>query len=67
MVLKLKVFIKKIGVTKTLQFDPSCSAYDACRLIREKMPEVSQGQGKRILFVSFSLYSVFGKLAVRQP
>ena len=44
--LSLKVIIKQAKVTKTMQFEPSCIVYDACRLVREKAPEAHQGQGK---------------------
>lgn len=43
-VLSLKVRIAEQGMVKTMQFDPSTVVYDACRIIREKMPEANLGQ-----------------------
>ena len=43
--LALKILIKQASVTKTMQFDPACIVYDACRIIREKSPEAQRGQG----------------------
>lgn len=37
----------KIGVgnvVKTMQFEPSTMVYDACRMIRERVPEAQLGQ-----------------------
>lgn len=37
----------KIGVgnvVKTMQFEPSTMVYDACRIIRERVPEAQLGQ-----------------------
>lgn len=37
----------KIGVgnvMKTMQFEPSTMVYDACRIIRERVPEAQLGQ-----------------------
>lgn len=37
----------KIGVgnvVKTMQFEPSTVVYDACRIIRERVPEAQLGQ-----------------------
>jgi talin len=45
-VLSLKVRISDTGVCKTMQFDPSTLVYDACKIIREKMPEANLGQPK---------------------
>lgn len=45
-VLSLKVRIAEQGMVKTMQFDPSTVVYDACRIIREKMPEANLGQRK---------------------
>jgi len=39
----------KIGVgnvVKTMQFEPSTMVYDACRMIRERVPEAQLGQRK---------------------
>uniref|UniRef100_A0A914UKX2 Talin 1 n=1 Tax=Plectus sambesii TaxID=2011161 RepID=A0A914UKX2_9BILA len=42
-VLSLKVRIAERGVVKTMQFDPTTLVYDACKIIREKMPEATAG------------------------
>lgn len=42
----------KIGVgnvVKTMQFEPSTMVYDACRIIRERVPEAQLGQREWIL------------------
>lgn len=57
--LSLKIFIKQSNATKTMQFEPSCVVYDACRLIREKTAEAHQGQGSKNCFnVFFQIYSI---------
>lgn len=51
----------KIGVgnvVKTMQFEPSTMVYDACRIIRERVPEAQLGQRK--FTHSFLLLSVGG-------
>lgn len=48
----------KIGVgnvVKTMQFEPSTMVYDACRIIRERVPEAQLGQREFSIFLSFSL------------
>ena len=37
------------------QFEESMIVYDACRLIRERVPDAAQGQRKRSLSLSLSL------------
>ncbi|XP_039255853.1 talin-2-like isoform X8 [Styela clava] len=49
--LSLKIEIKSKNVVKTMQFDPACIVYDACRIIREKTPEAQVGQAQ-----DFSLF-----------
>ena len=34
------------GVVRAMQFDPMTVVFDACRLIREKIPEANEGNGK---------------------
>uniref|UniRef100_H2ZQQ0 FERM domain-containing protein n=1 Tax=Ciona savignyi TaxID=51511 RepID=H2ZQQ0_CIOSA len=41
--LALKILIKQSNMTRTMQFDPACIVYDACRIIREKTPEAQVG------------------------
>ena len=44
----------KIGVgnvVKTMQFEPSTMVFDACRIIRERVPEAQLGQRE---YCSFS-------------
>ena len=46
-VVSLRVRISERGVVKTMQLEPSTLVYDACKIIREKIPEAgSLGQGK---------------------
>ncbi|XP_050529249.1 talin-1-like isoform X2 [Daktulosphaira vitifoliae] len=42
--LSLRISIVEKNVTKTMQFDPTTSVYDACRLIREKISEANLDQ-----------------------
>uniref|UniRef100_A0AAQ4S7L3 Talin 2 n=1 Tax=Gasterosteus aculeatus aculeatus TaxID=481459 RepID=A0AAQ4S7L3_GASAC len=42
--LSLKICIRQCNVVKTMQFEPSTPVYDACRIIRERVPEVQTGQ-----------------------
>ncbi|XP_049847483.1 talin-1 isoform X1 [Schistocerca gregaria] len=44
--LSLRISIVDKNVTKTMQFDPTTTVYDACRIIREKISEANQGQPK---------------------
>ncbi|KAJ9593984.1 hypothetical protein L9F63_014625, partial [Diploptera punctata] len=44
--LSLRISIVDKDVTKTMQFDPTTSVYDACRIIREKISEANQGDPK---------------------
>uniref|UniRef100_A0A8C4ILN2 Talin 2a n=1 Tax=Dicentrarchus labrax TaxID=13489 RepID=A0A8C4ILN2_DICLA len=43
-VLSLKICIRQCNVVKTMQFEPSAAVYDACRIIRERVPEAQTGQ-----------------------
>ncbi|XP_068595910.1 talin-2 [Brachionichthys hirsutus] len=42
--LSLKICIRQCNVVKTMQFEPSTPVYDACRIIRERVPEAQTGQ-----------------------
>ena len=44
--LSLRISLEGGRVTKTIQFDPNTSVFDACRIIRDKFAEAVQGQGK---------------------
>lgn len=44
--LSLRISIVERDVTKTMQFDPTISVYNACRLIREKISEANLDQRK---------------------
>ncbi|XP_063370870.1 talin-1 [Cydia amplana] len=44
--LSLKISLEGGKVVKTIQFDPSTTIYDACRIIREKILEASSGDPK---------------------
>ena len=47
--LSLKICVRQCNVVKTMQFEPSTPVYDACRIIRERVPEAQSGQGKKTL------------------
>ncbi|XP_036963755.1 talin-2 isoform X2 [Acanthopagrus latus] len=42
--LSLKICVRQCNVVKTMQFEPSTPVYDACRIIRERVPEAQTGQ-----------------------
>ncbi|GBP64325.1 Talin-2 [Eumeta japonica] len=44
--LSLKISLNQGEVVKTMQFDPSTTVYDACKIIREKILEASTGDPK---------------------
>lgn len=44
--LSLKICVRQCNVVKTMQFEPSTAVYDACRIIRERVPEAQTGQGE---------------------
>lgn len=47
--LSLKICVRQCNVVKTMQFEPSTAVYDACRIIRERVPEAQTGQGENDL------------------
>ncbi|CAD7082909.1 unnamed protein product [Hermetia illucens] len=51
--LSLRISLEGGRVTKTIQFDPQTSIFDACRIIRDKFAEAVQGQPQEYgLFLS---------------
>ncbi|KAJ8340259.1 hypothetical protein SKAU_G00348920 [Synaphobranchus kaupii] len=42
--LSLKICVRQCNVVKTMQFEPSTAVYDACRIVRERVPEAQTGQ-----------------------
>ncbi len=44
--LSLKISIVGSSVTKTMQFDPSTIVFDACKIIRDRIPEANHGNGE---------------------
>lgn len=46
--LSLKICVRHCNVVKTMQFEPSTAVYDACRVIRERVPEAQTGQGESV-------------------
>uniref|UniRef100_A0A8C7ZFS4 Talin 2a n=1 Tax=Oryzias sinensis TaxID=183150 RepID=A0A8C7ZFS4_9TELE len=42
--LSLKICVRQCNVVKTMQFEPSTAIYDACRIIRDRVPEAQTGQ-----------------------
>lgn len=54
--LSLKISLEGGAVTKTIQFDPQITVFDACKIIREKFAEAIHGKRKFFfskLFVFF--------------
>lgn len=67
--LSLRISLEGGRVTKTIQFDPNTSVFDACRIIRDKFADAVQGQGKnksfsfsfmKFLNFSFNFYHSYG-------
>lgn len=51
--LSLRITLEGGGVTKTIQFDPNTTVFDACRIIRDKFAEAVHGQAQEFgLFLS---------------
>lgn len=50
--LSLRISIPEKNATKMMQFDPSTSIYDACRIIREKLAEASNMGQRKLLLAS---------------
>lgn len=44
--LSLKISLEGGRVTKTIQFDPQTTIFDACKIIRDKFAEAVHGQRK---------------------
>ena len=44
--LSLKISVVGNNVVKTMQFEPSTIVYDACKIIRDRIDEIHQGNGK---------------------
>lgn len=44
--LSLKISLEGGAVTKTIQFDPQITVFDACKIIREKFAEAIHGKRK---------------------
>lgn len=51
--LSLKISVPENKVIKTIQFDPGTVVYDACRVIRDKVPESALGDGESSFMVLF--------------
>lgn len=49
--LSLRISLEGGRVTKTIQFDPNTTVFDACRIIREKFAEAVQGQGNKEFYI----------------
>lgn len=57
--LSLKISLEGGRVTKTIQFDPQTTVFDACKIIRDKFAEAVQGQRKHYTVVcSISLHNL---------
>ena len=51
--LSLRISIPEKNATKMMQFDPNTSVYDTCRIIREKLAEVTMEQSKILILNIF--------------
>lgn len=49
--LSLKISLEGGTVTKTIQFDPQTTVFDACKIIRDKFAEAVQGTRKYLCFI----------------
>lgn len=47
--LSLRIQLEGGRVTKTIQFHPNTTVFDACKIIRDKFAEAVQGQRKYLL------------------
>jgi len=47
--LSLRVSVFGSNAVKTMQFDPGLQVFDACRIVRDKVPEANQGTRKQPL------------------
>jgi len=45
--LSLKISVVGSNAVKTMQFSPSTIVYDACKIIRERVPEANHGNRKQ--------------------
>ncbi len=48
--LSLKISLEGGRVTKTIQFDPQTTIFDACKIIRDKFADAVQGERKFYFF-----------------
>jgi talin len=48
--LALRVGVAGNDAVKTMQFDPGLQVFDACRIVRDKIPEANEGSRKYIIF-----------------
>ena len=46
-------------MVKTMQFEPATAVYDACRVIRERVPEAQTGQGEQKCYINTAMCFVF--------
>lgn len=53
--LSLRISLEGGRVTKTIQFDPNTSVFDACRIIRDKFADAVQGQGEFLVFLNWQI------------
>lgn len=56
--LSLRISLEGGRVTKTIQFDPNTTVFDACRIIRDKFAEAVQGQGNEQKNILNELFNI---------
>lgn len=59
--LSLRITLEGGGITKTIQFSPQTTVFDACKIISDKFAEAVQGKRKSysifvLLFIKVNLY-----------
>lgn len=64
--LSLRISLEGGRVTKTIQFDPNTSVFDACRIIRDKFAEAVQGDSKCSPFIIDPILSALDQIITRR-
>lgn len=65
--LSLRISLEGGRVTKTMQFDPSTTVFDCCRIIREKISEANAaGQSEYLLKIIDIYYLILFEFARRK-
>lgn len=57
--LSLRIQLEGGRVTKTIQFHPNTTVFDACKIIRDKFAEAVQGQRKYIYYCNNIIINIY--------